>query len=92
MDLCTLGMKKLQIGRQSQMADKKLVVDVAKGTQSYIDLTPEEIEQRAVDAQTAEIEKAEREAVEAAKADAKLSAQAKLAALGLTGEEIAALS
>jgi hypothetical protein len=28
----------------------------------------------------------------AAKADAKLSAQAKLAALGLTGEEIAALS
>jgi hypothetical protein len=23
---------------------KKLVVDVAKGTQSYIDLTPEEIE------------------------------------------------
>ena len=74
------------------MADKKLVVDVAKGTQSYIDLTPEEIEQRAVDAQAAAIEKAEREAAEAAKADAKLSAQAKLAALGLTGEEIAALS
>ena len=74
------------------MADKKLVVDVAKGTQSYIDLTPEEIEQRAVDAQAAEIEKAEREAAEAAKADAKLSAQAKLAALGLSGEEIAAIT
>jgi hypothetical protein len=74
------------------MADKKLVVDVAKGTQSYIDLTPEEIEQRAVDAQAAEIEKAEREAAEAAKADAKLTAQAKLAALGLTGEEVAALT
>jgi hypothetical protein len=74
------------------MADKKLVVDVAKGTQSYIDLTPEEIEQRAVDAQAAAIDKAEREAAEAAKADAKLTAQAKLAALGLTGEEIAALS
>jgi len=73
------------------MAEKKLVVDVAKGTQSYIDLTPEEIEQRAVDAQAAEIERAERDAVEAAKADAKLSAQAKLAALGLTGEEVAAL-
>jgi len=73
------------------MADKKLVVDVAKGTQSYIDLTPEEIEQRAVDAQAAAIDKAERDAAEAAKADAKLAAQAKLAALGLTADEIAAL-
>ena len=71
---------------------KKLVVDVAKGTQSYIDLTPEEIEQRAVDAQAAEIDRAEREAAEAALADAKLSAQAKLASLGLTGEEVAALT
>jgi hypothetical protein len=74
------------------MSDKKLVVDVAKGTSMYIDLTPEEIEQRAVDAQAGEIERAEREAADAAKADAKLSAQAKLAALGLTGDEIAALS
>jgi hypothetical protein len=73
------------------MADKKLVVDVAKGTQSYIDLTPEEIEQRAVDAQAAEIEKAEKEAAEQAKADAKLSAMAKLQALGLSGEEITAI-
>jgi hypothetical protein len=71
---------------------KKLVVDVAAGTQQYIDLTPEEIEQMAVDAQAAAIERAERDAVAEAKADAKLSAQAKLAALGLTGEEIAALS
>ena len=74
------------------MVDKKLVVDVAKGTSAYIDLTPEEIEQRAVDAQAAAIEKAERDAAEEAKADAKLSAQAKLAALGLTGEEVAALT
>ena len=74
------------------MADKKLVVDVAKGTSAYIDLTPEEIEQRAVDAQAAAIDKAEREAAEQAKADAKLTAQAKLAALGLTGEEVAALT
>ena len=71
---------------------KKLVVDLSTGTQSYIDLTPEEIEQRAVDEQAAAIEKAEREAIAEAKADAKLSAQAKLAALGLSGEEIAALS
>ena len=74
------------------MTDKKLVVDVAKGTSAYIDLTPEEIEQRAVDAQAAAIEKAERDATEAAKADAKLTAQAKLAALGLTGDEIAAIT
>jgi len=73
------------------MADKKLVVDVAKGTHSYIDLTPQEIEQRAVDAQAAEIERAEREAAEAARADAKLTAQAKLQALGLSGEEISAI-
>jgi hypothetical protein len=76
---------------KNKMADKKLIVDVAKGTQSYVDLTPEEIEQRAVDAQLASIEQAEREAAEQAKADAKASAQAKLAALGLTAEEIAAL-
>jgi len=74
------------------MSDKKLIVDLAKGTQTYVDLTPEEIEQRAVDAQAAAIEKAERDAQDAAKADAKLTAQAKLQALGLTGAEIAALS
>jgi hypothetical protein len=74
------------------MSDKKLIVDLEKGTQTYVDLTPEEIEQRAVDAQAAAIEKAEADAAAQAKADAKLSAQAKLAALGLTGEEIAALS
>jgi len=74
------------------MTDKKLIVDLAKGTHEYVDLTPEEIEQRAVDAQAAAIEKAERDAAEQAKADAKLSGQAKLAALGLTGEEVAALT
>jgi hypothetical protein len=71
---------------------KKLVVDVAAGTSQYIDLTPEEIEQRAVDTQAAAIEKAERDAEAEAKADAKLAAQAKLAALGLSGEEIAAIT
>ncbi len=74
------------------MADKKLIVDLAKGTQTYVDLTPDEIEQRRIDAAAAELERQEREAAEQAKADAKLSAQAKLAALGLTGEEVAALT
>lgn len=73
------------------MADKKLIVDLATGTHRYVDLTPEEIAQREVDAQNAAIEKAEREAAEQDKADAKLTAMAKLQALGLTGDEITAI-
>ena len=69
----------------------KVVVDCSTGFVSEIPLTDEEIAQQEVDAAAYAIEQAEREAAEAAKADAKLSAQAKLAALGLTGEEIAAL-
>jgi hypothetical protein len=71
---------------------KKLVVNLATGTQTYIDLTAEEIAQREIDAQAAAIEKSERDAADAAKADAKLTAQAKLQALGLTGDEIAAIT
>ena len=69
----------------------KVVVDCSTGFVSEIPLTDEEMTQREVDSAAAAIETAEREAAEAAKADAKLSAQAKLQALGLTGEEIAAL-
>jgi hypothetical protein len=71
---------------------KKLVVDLEKGTQEYIDLTPAEIAERDQMAAEAAARQAEREAAEAAKADAKLAAQAKLQALGLTGEEIAAIT
>ena len=70
----------------------KVIVDCSTGFVSEIPLTDEEMTQREVDSAAAAIEQAEREAAEAAKADAKLSAQAKLAALGLTGEEIAALN
>jgi len=69
----------------------KVVVDCSTGFVSEIPLTDEEMTQREVDSAAAAIEAAEREAAEAAKADAKLSAQAKLAALGLSDEEIAAL-
>ena len=69
----------------------KVVVDCSTGFVSEIPLTDEEMTQREVDSAAAAIEQAEREAAEAAKADAKLSAQAKLAALGLSAEEIAAL-
>ena len=75
------------------MADtpKKIVVDVAKGTHEYVDLTPEEIAQREADAVAAEADRVAREAAEQAKADAKLNAMAKLQSLGLSGEEVAAL-
>ena len=69
----------------------KIIVDCSTGITTEVELTAEEIAQREVDAAAYAIEQAEREAAEAAKADAKLSAQAKLQALGLTGEEIAAL-
>ena len=55
-------------------------------------LTAEEIAQREADAQAAEARRAEEDAAKAAEEAAKASAQAKLKALGLTAEEIAALS
>jgi hypothetical protein len=76
------------------MADtpKKLIVDLAKGTQEYIDLTPAEIAERDQMAAKYAEDQAAQEALEQAKADAKLAAQAKLQALGLSGEEVAALT
>lgn len=71
---------------------KKLIVDVEKGTHEYVDLTPAEIAERDQQAAQAEVDRAAREAEEQAKADAKLAAQAKLAALGLTGDEVAAIT
>ena len=55
-------------------------------------LTAEELAQREADAAAHAAAEAEREAAEAAAVAAKESANAKLAALGLTAEEIAALS
>jgi hypothetical protein len=71
---------------------KKLIVDLAKGTHEYVDLTPAEIAERDQQSAEAAAAAAAREAEETAKADAKLAAQAKLAALGLTGEEVAAIT
>ena len=55
-------------------------------------LTAEEIAQREVDVAAAAVAQAERETTEAAAQAVKESAQAKLTALGLTAEEIAALT
>ena len=70
----------------------KLIVDCSTGEQTVVELTDEEIEQLEADRIAAEAQRAEQEATEAAKAQAKASAEAKLTSLGLTAEEIAALS
>jgi len=74
----------------------RLVVDLSKPeghperVQS-IPLTAEELSERKIMAAQAEVEQIAREAQEAAKAEAKESAIAKLSALGLTELEITAL-
>ena len=69
----------------------KIIVDCSTGEQTIVPLTAEEIAQREVDAQAYAAQQAIQEAEEAAKATAKASAESKLAALGLTADEIAAL-
>lgn len=72
----------------------KIVIDLSKPEgerESIIPLTEAEIQQRELDAQKAAEEQAAREAEAQAKADAKASAKAKLAALGLSDDEVAAL-
>ena len=67
-------------------------VNCATGEVTERPLTAEEITQREVDAAAFAEELTTREATKAAAQAAKESANAKLAALGLTAEEIAALS
>ena len=69
----------------------KLIVDCSTGVTTEVELTDEEVAQREADAAAFATEQAAREAAEAAKAAAKASGEAKLAALGLTAEEISAL-
>lgn len=70
--------------------ETKLVVDCSTGITTEVPLTAEEIAQREADAAAFAAEQAAREAEEAAKAAAKESAKAKLAALGLTEDEVSA--
>lgn len=71
---------------------KKLIVDLAAGTQTYVDLTAEEIQQRELDAIEAATRKAEEEATQAALATLKESAKAKLVSgEPLTPEEAATI-
>ena len=69
----------------------KLVVDCSTGEATEVPLTAEELAQRETDRLAWEAQEAERKAAEAARSSAEASAVAKLTALGLTAEEIAAL-
>ena len=70
----------------------RIEINCTTGVESIIELTDAEIAQMEADRVAAEARKAEEDAAAQALADAKASAQAKLAALGLTAEEISALS
>jgi hypothetical protein len=69
----------------------RLEVNCTTGEQTVIDLTDEEIAQMEARVAADVVRRGQQEAIELAKAAAKASAEAKLAALGLTAEEIAAL-
>jgi hypothetical protein len=69
----------------------RIEINCTTGVESIIELTDAEIAQMEADAQASAARKAEEDAAKAAEETAKASAQAKLAALGLTAEEIAAL-
>lgn len=70
----------------------KVIVDCSTGEETVVPLTAEELAQLEADRVAFETEKAAREAEIQAKAAAKASALAKLAALGLTEEEAAAIA
>ena len=74
------------------MTDTKIIVNCETGEVSEVELTAEEVAQRAADAAAYAIQKAEEDAAAEAAATAKASAQTKLAALGLTADEITALT
>ena len=70
----------------------KVIVDCSTGITEVVPLTAEEIADMETARVAAEAEQAEREAAAAVVAAAKESANAKLTALGLTAEEISALT
>ena len=70
----------------------KLIVDCSTGVTTEVELTAKEIAQREADAAAFAAEQAEREAAEQARLAAKGAAEQKLLSLGLTAEEVAALT
>jgi hypothetical protein len=91
--LIILSIRHQELIRRKQMTKPTRVeVNCTTGETSIIELTDAEVADMAVAAQAAADQQAAAEAEAAAVAAAKDSANAKLAALGLTAEEIAALS
>ena len=70
----------------------KLVVDCSTGVVAEVELTAEELAQREADRIAYEAEKERLEQEKLAAEELKASANAKLAALGLTPEEIQAIT
>jgi hypothetical protein len=70
----------------------KVIVDCATGESTTVPLTAEELAQRETDRLAWEAKQAEELAAKQAKEAAVASANAKLAALGLTADEIAAIT
>ena len=70
----------------------KVIVDCSTGVTTEVELTDAEVAQREADAAAYAVEQAAKEAAATAKAAAKASGEAKLAALGLSADEIAALT
>ena len=70
---------------------KKLVIDIAAGTEELVDLTDEELAEIAAGAAEAKAQREAEEATATQAATEKASANTKLKALGLTDAEIAAL-
>ena len=71
---------------------EKVIVDCSTGLQEVVPLTAEEIAELEAAAAQAEADRLAAEQEAQAKADAKAAAEAKLTALGLTQEEIKAIT
>ena len=69
----------------------KLIVDCSTGERTVVELTDEEIAEREAMAAQAEADRLAQEQAEADRLAAKASAEAKLAEIGLTADEIAAI-
>jgi hypothetical protein len=69
----------------------KVEINCETGAISEVPLNDQELAQLEIDRQAAEVAKTEKDAADAAAVQAKASAESKLATLGLTAEEIAAL-
>lgn len=70
----------------------KIIVDCSTGQSTEVELTAEEIAQQEADAAAYAVKQAEQEAAEQARLVARGAAEQKLLSLGLTAEEIAALT